>query len=218
MYARPDAPPGAMPMKEALAAGRVKFPPSTWGEDCIFYVRNNHVLLSVFLVHPEHPFGKGRRFMVLANSLLFAYFVMAIVASIESEPGAGSHVFGVFTLIVGTLLQLVWDLFSSMLGACACANCMPSAIGNGCRALSGCLVAAQCFVGLFLALVGLLALTYSDASPHAVWEGFLHTKALAFLLAVPIAVVIFAMLWQCETAPGHAHTAKSFHQSMKVLR
>ena len=30
-------------MKEALAAGRVRFPPNGWCDDCVFYIRNNHV-------------------------------------------------------------------------------------------------------------------------------------------------------------------------------
>ena len=51
---------------------QVRFPPNGWWADGWFYVKNNHVFLSIFLAHPSHPYTRGRRFLVLLNSLPFA--------------------------------------------------------------------------------------------------------------------------------------------------
>ena len=87
-------------MRTALLSGQVRFPPNGWWTDCWFYVKNDHVFISVFLAHPSHPYTRERRcvhimcfhevtspteaphhphsFLVLLNSLSFAFFVTAL--------------------------------------------------------------------------------------------------------------------------------------------
>ena len=62
-------------MRNALLSGQMRFPPNGWWTDGWFYVKNNHVFISIFLAHPSHPYTRGRRFLVLLNSLSFAFFV-----------------------------------------------------------------------------------------------------------------------------------------------
>ena len=64
---------------------QVRFPPNGWWADGWFYVKNNHVFLSIFLAHPSHPYTRGRRFLVLLNSLSFAWFVTALFQVIIPE-------------------------------------------------------------------------------------------------------------------------------------
>ena len=62
-------------MRNALLSGQMRFPPNGWWTDGWFYVKNNHVFISIFLAHPSHPYTRERRFLVLLNSLSFAFFV-----------------------------------------------------------------------------------------------------------------------------------------------
>ena len=89
-------------VRAALLSGQVRFPPNGWWTDCWFYVKNNHVLISIVLAHSSHPYTHQRRcahesacwtlacprhlrrrqclrsFLVLLNSLSFAFFVTAL--------------------------------------------------------------------------------------------------------------------------------------------
>jgi len=42
-------------MKQKLGRGDVRYSGSWWG-DFFFYLRNNHILLSVCFTHPENPY------------------------------------------------------------------------------------------------------------------------------------------------------------------
>ena len=48
-------------MRTALLNGQVRFPPNGWLTDSWFYVKNNHVCISIFLAHPSHPYTRERR-------------------------------------------------------------------------------------------------------------------------------------------------------------
>ena len=100
-------------MAEALAAGRVVYTESWW-RDCFFYICNNHVLLSVFCAHPEHPYSRCRRLLVLLNSLCFAFFLTAILHAVVPFELAQ----GFLEATLGTVLQVIFDLPSSMMGSC----------------------------------------------------------------------------------------------------
>ena len=92
-------------MRAALLDGQVRFPPNGWWADGWFYVKNNHVFLSIFLAHPSHPYTRGRRFLVLLNSLSFAWFVTALFQVIIPVEILRLAV----VLVYGTLAQIMWD-------------------------------------------------------------------------------------------------------------
>lgn len=144
------------PMTMALKEGKVRFPPNSWLEDCLFYICNNHVLLSICFAHPAHPLSRKRRLLVLGNSLAFAFFTTCVVRGL----------FGFHDLaqtaasVLGAILQLVWDLPGAMLGSCVCVN-MP-ALPIWLRRCCGCasLVCLSCHLlfGLVYASIGALLL------------------------------------------------------------
>ena len=112
--------------RAALLSGQVRFPPNGWWSDSWFYVKNNHVFISIFLAHPSHPYTRGRRFLVLLNSLSFAFFVTALFQVIIPVETLRIAV----VLVYGTLAQIMWDVPAAMLGTCPCAHmaCLPPAV------------------------------------------------------------------------------------------
>ena len=105
-------------MRDALLGGQVRFAPNGWWTDGWFYVKNNHVFISIFLAHPSHPYTRGRRFLVLLNSLSFAFFVTALFQVIVPVETLRIAV----VLVYGTLAQIMWDVPAAMLGTCPCAH------------------------------------------------------------------------------------------------
>ena len=169
--------PSRDPVVEALERGQLHWPPNSWAEDFVFFVCNNHVLLSVVFAHPAHPYTRTRRLLVLLNSLFFAFFVVALLEANVPDPAARA----VLLLTVGTVLQLVWDLPTGAIGTCPCANlpCLPPPAKRACRSCSFCCLSCRgCYACLF-ALAGVLLLQVLARDPHARPTHATDTRATA---------------------------------------
>lgn len=193
-------------MREALESGRVTYTRS-WLRDCCFYLCNNHILLSVFLAHPEHPYGRLQRGLVLFNSLAFAFFITAVLNAVVPVDllRAALHV------TIGTLLQLAFDLPASMLGTCPCAHkALPSCVQGCCRSVALACLACHTCMAFLLGLLGALALAItsigsvvnSSETSDLVWDNFVNSKLNAFVGAVPWLCVTYALLRWCEANDG----------------
>lgn len=186
---------------DAVLSGRVIVTDS-WVADAIFYLANNHVLLSVVFAHPSHPYSRCRRLLVLLNSLSFAFFVTAVLhALIPFDPAVA-----VLELTVGTVLQILFDVPASLLGTCPCARsqALPPSVRLCCQCVSmSCLSCHFCASVLF-ALLGAVLLAVSAAATFSeVQEQFVSTKVASFVGAVPTTILIYAVLreWERCTSP-----------------
>ena len=147
----------AHPVLLSLALrSQVRFPPNGWWTDWWFYIKNNHIFLSIFLAHDSHPYTRKRRFLVLLNSLSFAFFVTALFQSLVPNDVAAAALI----LFYGTMWQIIWDVPAAMLGTCPCANmgCLPTPVRRCCGCVSfGCLF-LHAALGLVLGVIGALLL------------------------------------------------------------
>mmetsp|Transcript_46526 Transcript_46526/g.76907 ORF Transcript_46526/g.76907 Transcript_46526/m.76907 type:complete len:216 (-) Transcript_46526:34-681(-) len=196
---------------EALAAGQVHFPPNGFWDDFFFYVANNHIVLSIFFAHPAHPYTRWRRFFVLLNSLCFAFLVVAVVQSMLGGGIAGQ----LLGLTVGTVLQLCWDLPTSMLGQCSCANarCLPKTIRVCFRFVSFALIVCRTVLAIIFALLGmLLVVIWPHVELSRVATDFGSSKMFAFVSALPFMLVIFIVLRHCEMASREHDSSKRYVQ------
>jgi len=184
-------------MRTALLSGQVRFPPNGWWTDCWFYVKNDHVFISVFLAHPSHPYTRERRFLVLLNSLSFAFFVTALFQVII--PVKTLRVVAV--LVCGTLLQIMWDVPAAMLGTCPCAHlaCLPAPLRRLCSCASFACLCCRTLLGLALGAFGLAVLIFLAADQREeFFHRFVMSKLMAFATGVPIAMLIYSLLQCCE--------------------
>ena len=204
------------PITAALKEGRVHFNTNNWAQDCLFYLKNNHVLLSTCFAHPAHPFSRNRRVLVLANSLAFAFFITCALHAVGlwNQLRADQLATRVIAPVVGALLQLVWDLPGAMLGSCVCASCaeFPVWLRSCCGFSSLVCLTCHLLLGLVYAIVGaLLLLVLPWVRIEDVVQEFATSKLLSFLLAVPLNVFIFALLrhWELteHKAPTCSHAA-----------
>ena len=148
------------------------------------------------------------------DSLAFAFFITAVLDCLIPLEMARSALH----VTLGTLLQLAFDVPSSMLGTCPCAHrALPDFVQGCCRGVAlVCLSVHTCASLIFallgaglLAFVGMLGGTNGDV----VWHGFVETKLNAFVAALPTAVLMYALVRKCEAGgprvleAGHAGAA-----------
>lgn len=144
------------PMTMAFKEGRIHFPPNKWYQDCLFYLCNNHILLSICFAHPAHPFSRNRRLLVLGNSLSFAFFITCVVRGLFGFDQLAESLASVLSAV----FQLAWDIPGSMLGSCVCANMavLPVWLRHGCGYASLICLSCHLLLGLFYAAAGALLL------------------------------------------------------------
>ena len=213
--------------EERFRSGRVTSKPPDLLHDFIFYLRNNHVLLSAFAAHAAHPYPLQRRRLLLLNSIGFAFFVACLAQSLGSTCGTSSEcesnrrdreqlrsVLGAplvavlrdFPTTLSVLLQLVWDVPGSSMGICHCAK--QGTCKQQCG--RGMLVCFMCQLvgGVYAALGAILLFVFSQllhiVEVNDVVLLCLTSKALAFLYAIPVSAVLFVWLWRAEADAASA--------------
>ena len=246
-------------MAEALSRGQTRFPPNDIAADFVFFLRNNHALLCLFLAHPAHPYSRVRRGLGLLNTVAFALFVTAVLAlllpprpppdaaaapsptswlarlvgdhgdaegswGLAAPPAADDGEGGSwwsrhylrsrwFTISLSALLQLAWDIPTSMPALSATSHSAPPAAtagGGGGAAAAGparrCwelsfLVFRHCHatLGIVFALLGggLLVLLPPASVEHVPFDLGV-SKVLAYALAVPASAAAFLLARERE--------------------
>lgn len=174
--------------------------PAGWIKDCAFYLCNNHILLAAFLAHPLHPYPRQSRAVVLFNSLAFGFFVTGVLHVIlPAEEGVGAIARATLQVTIGTLLQLLFDVPASLMATCPCAHrSLPGGVQGFCRGVATCCLSLHTCLAVLLTLLSLLLLSFGG-NTDAVAAGFLTTKLNAFVGTVPTAILIYAVLRQCES-------------------
>ena len=194
--------------EETLGAGRVTYTPGHigWFKDFGFYLSNNHVLLAAFLAHPLHPYPRGSRAIVLFNSLAFGFFITGMLrVIIPAQEGVGAIARSTLQATAGTILQLLFDIPASLIATCPCAHkSLPGLVQVCCRGAASCCLSVHTCLAVLLTLLSLLLLTFGGNTDE-VWSEYSTTKANAFIGAVPSALVIYAVLRQCEAGEARAN-------------
>ena len=194
-------------MRLALLNGQVRFPPNGWFTDLWFYIKNNHILISIFLAHPSHPYTHSRRFLVLLNSLSFAFFVTAVCQSLIPNAILASFVI----LTYGTFFQIVWDMPAAMLSTCPCAHtmCLPAPLRRCCSCASFVCLCCHTLLGLVFGAAGALALLLlPPGRREELITNWVESKLIAFATAIPTATLVYALVQCCEVRQAQRDMAQ----------
>ena len=121
--------------------------------DLFFYMRNNHPFLSLFCVHPKHPYSQGKRFLVSFVTWSLAFLLAALWELIDS----GADHFYYQTIISGFLLFL-FGTFLSVTAQCSCTQSdkVMKGVRNTASCVSSVLLCQCCCLGLCFAIAGIL--------------------------------------------------------------
>jgi hypothetical protein len=194
------------PIVQRLAAGMVLFSQSFWGDFWLVY-KNQHIVASVFFVHPEHYFTGPERFSVLVVSICVAFGLSAIGAqttkSMACSQPENSHVENclhsdvkasttntmLFSLI-SCALQLCYDQTAKNLVTCECVQTCPSCTKNCVEGLGKCAFWALAGAALIFLAVGGSMIALIGGDFITVLCMFVVTKLCNLMLITTIVVLV----------------------------
>ena len=101
-------------MEKAFLDHKVKFTDNYWN-DYFFYLRNNHVVLSIFMNHHDNPFSGIPRLLGFICSIAFS-MLCALSLELDTIANFKKEIIQ-YTLIV--FLEAVFDLEVQQLSSCA---------------------------------------------------------------------------------------------------
>ena len=127
----------------------------SWKHDLWLWLKTDHVLLSSFLVHPDHPFSRKERRRGMVLTIMFALGLCFIV---EALSDTRTTTFWVNFLII-SWIQTYFDRFYRtstecgcvQQGVCACCKCF-------CEKLGKVAVMIQCLLTVIIFIIGTVAI------------------------------------------------------------
>lgn len=123
--------------------------------DVWLMLKNEHVGLSMFLAHPEHPYTRVTRSRVTVLSALMAFGLMALFAGSSTSESANT----ILSLVVGIAVQTFYDSTLKFAATCPCVQeGVPSCIKSCFMAIGSCFMCAQGLIMLVMLLVGIIVL------------------------------------------------------------
>jgi hypothetical protein len=183
------APP--LTIEQKLLQGDVLYSHSFWG-DFRFYIRNNHILISIFAAHPRNPFSRVSRFIVFLASNLFAVFL----ASIAQTTGFKAQL--ILNYCVFVLLQTFYDNNAQSVATCACLRrerC-PSCVRHFLAPVLGSLSASGFFCfSLVLFLIMVIFYAASDLNFRVVMRQYAIAKVVSLVVGIfPMGIIQYSFL------------------------
>ena len=186
-------------MREALAVGRVTY--SSWLRDAAFFIANTHVLLGLCLAHPDHPYSRCRRLLVLYSSFAFAFLLTVTLETFVPNESAKA----VLRTTVGAVLQSFFDVGGALLGSCRCANAawasriFSSSVRAACQSFSFAILSLHCCLGSMMFLFGSLLLAKDPlVDSGAVWEQFVRIRLAGFATSLATGLLVYAAFRELE--------------------
>lgn len=164
---------------ERMAVGSVIFSKSYWG-DAWLYLKNNHLLLAVFLAHPKHPFSRMERLICLFCSFLVGFGLTCLFNLITKEPTKT-----VVSVLVGGLIQGIYDALLRLFAECLCVQSCPSCIVRCFEACGKIGMLVQFFLGCMVLVIGIVAFLRAEQRETLIgvtWR-FALSKAASWIVA-----------------------------------
>lgn len=130
------------PLADRLSHGHVVYSKS-WKSDLWLYLKNNHVIISMFLAHPKHIYTPIERRIVLLISLIFSAGLALLFAA------AGGNTW-VANLIFGVLVEGTYDALLGVSAKCGCVQDMNKYIRCCCEWLGRFAIGFQFLVAFLI--------------------------------------------------------------------
>ena len=172
------------PLVSRLFHGVVVFSKS-WRGDLWLYLKNEHIVLSMFAAHPDHPFSKYDRTVVTCISVIVAYgldccfmstgspttaFIMSMTIGVvvQSLFGEVNHHFAALQMNDDPHVVSITSFFAcsdwslKFFSTCPCVQkgCLSRACGGCvrklCLCIGYCFTSACCCLGVGILIVGVL--------------------------------------------------------------
>lgn len=192
---------------ERLAVGMVIFSKDYW-RDLWLYLKNNHLLLAVFLAHPKHPFSRTERLICLFCSVMIGFGLTCLFNMLTKEPDRT-----LISVIVGGVIQGLYDALLRLFAECLCVQSCPRCIVRCFETCGKIGMVLQFFLGCLVFFLGIVAFVTSadvEALAGVSWR-FALSKAGSWIVAsLLFCVAVYHFARQSQMRP--ASSRRSFSE------
>mmetsp|Transcript_11277 Transcript_11277/g.30341 ORF Transcript_11277/g.30341 Transcript_11277/m.30341 type:complete len:214 (+) Transcript_11277:1667-2308(+) len=178
---------------ELLARGDARVSASLMS-DYVFYLKNQHALLSIFCAHPLHPFSRRERAVVMFCALCMCFLLTALGAHLlELWRPLGAT----FNFAFAPITMLVWEQTLVTAATCECfqqAWC-PTHTRNAAEKIGRAIIVLASAASVSFLVCGAIlvqALKRSPAGFHFM-RNFVWTTTNSWVWGIPMISIFFAV-------------------------
>ena len=134
------------PLVKQLDGGLVIYSRDAWS-DLWLSLKNQHIVLSAWLCHPNHTLNKRDRTRLAFMSLILAYGFFALIESIQ-EAAARFWL----NIILGVFFQAMYDAYAKTMATCPCIgeSCPKCCRNNIFLPIGQCCLGGMCTIALYV--------------------------------------------------------------------
>ena len=156
----------------------VVFSQNYWADFKLVY-KNDHILFSCWTCHPNHPFARMERFIVLSLSLLLAFGLSSVFSR--------QHwAFGFLSFII----QTFYDTFAKTITACMCVQGCPTCIIRCFECLGKIALLVQSLIALAVLIGGMVELASAGEGVGSAIFWFFGNKLTSFIATTSVSVFL----------------------------
>ena len=188
--------------------------------DMWLMLKNNHLVLSLFFAHPKHDFSPLERRVCLVCSLCLGFGITSLLGLIKEEADEDSADAVLIVVLVGTVLQQIYDNLLRVFATCSCVQSCPAVIRICFEALGAIGLIFQFFFGVGFLLLGILLiqeLRGDDAVGAAAWKFAIAKMNAWFFTSLITFCILFYINRRGQVRPDDPEEYKKWSEPQKGL-
>lgn len=188
--------------------------------DMWLMLKNNHLVLSLFFAHPKHDFSPTERRICLVCSLCLGFGITTLLGLIKEEAEEDDADAVLIVVIVGSLLQTVYDQLLRVFATCSCVQSCPAVVRICFEALGAIGLIFQFFFGIAFFLLGILLiqeLRGNDAVGAAAWKFAIAKMNAWFVTSLATFCILFYINRRGQVRPDDPEAYKKWSEPQKGL-
>ena len=200
---------------ERLQAGHAVYSQS-FASDFWLFLKNNHLIFSLFFAHPKHPFSACERRVCLTCSLALGFGITCLLTLSKDDVDAATLT--IMTIMLGGILQGVYDTLLKIFATCSCVQSCPTPIRVIFECCGSVGLIVQFFFGAAICVSGALALQSLFSAEEfnaATWQFFASKFQAWFVTSVLVASLSFWMRRRQQLPPTDPKAYEEWNKTPK---
>jgi hypothetical protein len=197
---------------ERLQAGHAVYSQS-FISDTWLVLKNSHLIFSLFFAHPKHPFSACERRICLSCSLALGFGITCLIALMNDSVTGGTLI--AVTVLLGGLLQGVYDALLRIFATCSCVQRCPTPIRVAFECCGSIGLVFQFVFGAIICVSGVLslkALYGDDEVSTATWQFFASKFQAWFVSSIALSVLSFWMRRRKQVRPTDSQAYEEWNK------
>eukprot|EP00949_MAST-11_sp_MAST-11-sp1_P002583 g2583.t1 len=179
---------------------------NSYCRDYLFYIRNNHALLSLFCSHPLHPYSKMERFFAQLCSFCIVLCAEANLYNVSSD----------WSSYLWPILISIFDTLMSQAATCGCVqgNQVPKLLRTCMEACGHVLMGFYACIAFIFLIIGAVVIANRNLIHPEFFLELAQVRGLGWLYSLPIGLVVYSIkrCLQLALHPERLDEVSNMHQ------